>query len=125
MARRLELADHVYGYVACRPGHHHHLACSRCGRVEEIGEGYVRAGGRAPGSARPGFVIDDARLDFYGRCARACRGRRAQLSEACSDAAHATAPAGVSPAVGASVDSAPAASRSGRSAARRWGRAAR
>jgi Fur family ferric uptake transcriptional regulator len=68
VARRLERDGHVYGYVACRPGHHHHLACSSCGRVEEIGERLV-----APVADRVrselGFEIDDARLDFYGRCA--------------------------------------------------------
>ena len=68
VARRLEQDGHVYGYVACRPEHHHHLACDRCGRVEEIGEGYI-----APVADRVaadlGFTIDDARLDFYGLCA--------------------------------------------------------
>lgn len=72
VARRLEQDGHVYGYVACRPGHHHHLACSACGRVEEIGESYI-----APVAERVsrdlGFEIDDARLDFYGRCSR-CAG---------------------------------------------------
>ena len=72
VARRLERDGHVYGYVACRPEHHHHIACDRCGRVEEIDEGYI-----APVAERLsrdlGFQIDDARLDFYGRCAR-CSG---------------------------------------------------
>jgi Fur family ferric uptake transcriptional regulator len=71
VARRLELDGHVYAYVACLPEHHHHLACTRCGRVEEIDEAYVR-----PIAERlereMGFEIDDARLDFYGRCAT-CR----------------------------------------------------
>lgn len=68
VARRLEQAGHVYGYVVCQPEHHHHLACTSCGRVEEIGEGYI-----GPMAARiqreRGFQVDDARLDFYGRCA--------------------------------------------------------
>ncbi len=72
VARRLELPSHGSGYVACQPEHHHHLACSRCGRVEEIGESYV-----APVAQRvisdTGFIIDDARLDFYGRCASCAR----------------------------------------------------
>jgi Fur family ferric uptake transcriptional regulator len=71
VARRLEQAGHVYAYVACLPEHHHHLACTRCGRVEEIDEAYI-----APMARRLahdlGFEIDDARLDFYGRCS-ACR----------------------------------------------------
>jgi Fe2+ or Zn2+ uptake regulation protein len=69
VARRLELENHVYGYVACQPEHHHHLACSACGRVDEIGETYVRAVAERV-AADTGFQIDDARLDFYGRCAR-------------------------------------------------------
>ncbi|HET6820457.1 MAG TPA: Fur family transcriptional regulator [Candidatus Limnocylindria bacterium] len=73
VARRFELANHVYGYAACQPGHHHHLACSRCGRVEEIDEGYVLPVAERLASDT-GFVIDDARLDFYGRCA-ACATR--------------------------------------------------
>lgn len=72
VARRLELENHVYGYVACEPEHHHHLVCTACGRVEEIGEGYVRpVAGQV--AADTGFVIDDARLDFYGRCAGCAR----------------------------------------------------
>ena len=69
VARRLEQDGHVYGYVACRPEHHHHLACDRCGRVEEIGESYIRPVAERVASDL-GFTIDDARLDFYGRCAR-------------------------------------------------------
>ena len=72
VARRLERDGHVYGYVACRPEHHHHVACDRCGRVEEIGEGYIAEMAERL-SADLGFQIDDARLDFYGRCAR-CTG---------------------------------------------------
>ncbi|MGI8658445.1 MAG: Fur family transcriptional regulator [Candidatus Limnocylindria bacterium] len=72
VARRLEMDGHVSAYVACRTRHHHHLACGVCGRVEEIGEAYV-----APVADRVaadlGFEIDDARLDFYGTCAR-CAG---------------------------------------------------
>lgn len=69
VARRLEQDGHVYGYVACRPEHHHHLACDRCGRVEEIGEGYITPVAERL-AAEHGFQIDDARLDFYGLCAR-------------------------------------------------------
>jgi len=71
VARRLEQDGHVYGYVACRPEHHHHLACDRCGRVEEIGEQYIRPVAERV-AADLGFTIDDARMDFYGLCAE-CR----------------------------------------------------
>ena len=67
-ARRLEMPGHVYGYVLCQPEHHHHLACTSCGRVEDIGEAYI--GPMAERIRRErGFQVDDARLDFYGRCA--------------------------------------------------------
>lgn len=69
VARRLEQDGHVYAYVACRPEHHHHLACHRCGRVEEIDEGYIRPVADRLAAER-GFRIDDARLDFYGLCGR-------------------------------------------------------
>ena len=71
VARRLEQDGHVYGYVACRPEHHHHLACDRCGRVEEIEETYITPVADRV-AADLGFTIDDARLDFYGLCAT-CR----------------------------------------------------
>ena len=76
VARRLEQDGHVYGYVACRPEHHHHLACDRCGRVEEIEETYITPVADRV-AADLGFTIDDARLDFYGLCAtcRAAEGR--------------------------------------------------
>ena len=71
VARRLELEGHVYAYVACLPAHHHHIACTTCGRVEEIDEAYVTPIARRL-AREMGFEIDDARLDFYGRCAT-CR----------------------------------------------------
>jgi len=71
VARRLELDGHVYAYVACEPEHHHHLACTSCGRVEEIPESWVRPIA-ARATKRLGFEIDDARVDFYGRCST-CR----------------------------------------------------
>jgi Fur family ferric uptake transcriptional regulator len=75
VARRLEQDGHVYGYVACRPEHHHHLACDQCGRVEEIGEGYITPVAERLAAER-GFQIDDARLDFYGLCATCAEARR-------------------------------------------------
>jgi Fur family ferric uptake transcriptional regulator len=70
-ARRLERPGHVYAYVACDPQHHHHLVCTRCGRVEEIGEQFVQE--LSDGIARRyKFKIEDSTLDFYGLCAE-CR----------------------------------------------------
>jgi Fur family transcriptional regulator, ferric uptake regulator len=73
VARRLEQDGHVYAYIACRPGHHHHLACRACGRVEEIGERYVAPVAQRV-EAELGFQIDDARMDFYGLCANCAAG---------------------------------------------------
>lgn len=70
-ARRLERPGHVYAYVACEPRHHHHLVCTACGRVEEIGEQYVAELSKGIAGAHD-FQIEDSTLDFYGRCA-ACR----------------------------------------------------
>lgn len=79
LARRLERDGHVYAYVACRPAHHHHLACRVCGTVEEVGEELV-----AEISQRArrdlGFEIEDSRLDFYGVCRR-CAEDAAETAE--------------------------------------------
>ena len=69
LARRLEQDGHVYAYVACRPAHHHHLACRVCGTVEEVGEELVADISRRA-RRELGFEIEDARLDFYGVCRR-------------------------------------------------------
>jgi Fur family ferric uptake transcriptional regulator len=71
LARRLEQDGHVYAYVACRPAHHHHLACRVCGTVEEVGEELVADISRRA-RRELGFEIEDARLDFYGVC-RQCQ----------------------------------------------------
>ncbi len=68
LARRLERDGHVYAYVTCQPEHHHHLACTSCGRVEDVGESIIGPLIDRLGRDR-GFRVDDARLDFYGRCA--------------------------------------------------------
>jgi Fur family ferric uptake transcriptional regulator len=68
VARRLEQGGNGHRYVACAPSHHHHLACTRCGRVDEIDERYVGPVADQV-AAELGFRIDDARLDFYGVCA--------------------------------------------------------
>jgi Fur family transcriptional regulator, ferric uptake regulator len=84
-ARRLERPGHVYAYVACEPRHHHHLVCTECGRVQEIGERYVDELSRGIAGAHD-FVIEDSTLDFYGRCAecrRAAGQARAQVP--CAD----------------------------------------
>jgi Fur family ferric uptake transcriptional regulator len=87
LARRLERDGHVYAYVACRPSHHHHLACRVCGTVEEVGEELVAEISRRA-RRELGFEIEDARLDFYGVC-RQCLTDMAEAAE--SRAAEASA----------------------------------
>lgn len=73
VARRLELESHASAYVACRAAHHHHLVCTGCGGVEEIDETFVGPLASQVAGAT-GFVVDDARIDFYGRCRRCAAG---------------------------------------------------
>jgi Fe2+ or Zn2+ uptake regulation protein len=55
-------------YVRCEPGHHHHLVCLSCGRVEET----ELCGAPSPGELRRryGFEAQTHELDIYGTCER-------------------------------------------------------
>ena len=79
VARRFETESHASTYAACQPGHHHHLVCTACGAVEEIGESYI-----SPLAERvergTGFVVDEARIDLYGRCGGCAEDRAAALA---------------------------------------------
>jgi Fur family ferric uptake transcriptional regulator len=71
MARRFERGGHVSAYIGCDPEHHHHLACVRCQKVEDLDETILRPVLRGI-TERHGFAVEHERLDFYGLCA-ACR----------------------------------------------------
>jgi Fur family ferric uptake transcriptional regulator len=74
LAQRLERPGHVSAYVWCEPGHHHHLICTTCRTVEDLGEDAV--GPLVETIARQrGFRVDHATLDFYGEC-RTCAARK-------------------------------------------------
>ena len=76
LAQRLERPGHVSAYVWCEPGHHHHLICTTCRTVEDLGEESV--GPLVESIARQrGFRVDHATLDFYGEC-RSCSSRHAR-----------------------------------------------
>src|SRR3989440_12110042 len=76
LAQRLERPGHVSAYVWCEPGHHHHLICTTCRTVEDLGEDAV--GPLVETIARQrGFRVDHATLDFYGEC-RSCAARKAR-----------------------------------------------
>ncbi|HEX6329753.1 MAG TPA: Fur family transcriptional regulator [Actinomycetota bacterium] len=68
-------------------GHHHHLICSNCGRVEDVAmpKSFERALNRTiDGLAEDaGFATVSHRLDLFGRC-RNCVGRSAGAVEAVS-----------------------------------------
>lgn len=67
---RLDLGDGVARYELVREGghrHHHHLICTRCSEVVEIGECFTRE--LEEGVARRhGFRGVTHRLDFFGVC---------------------------------------------------------
>lgn len=76
VAQRLERPGHVSAYVWCEPGHHHHLICTTCRTVEDLGEAAVAPLAETIARER-GFRVDHATLDFYGEC-RSCASRKAR-----------------------------------------------
>ncbi len=62
-------------YRLCSAGHHHHLVCSDCGAVIEIGDCDIGAVERAL-AKRYRFRITQHALSFKGLCAACARGRR-------------------------------------------------
>jgi len=62
-------------YKVCEPGHHHHLICTRCGRVEEIPSCEVEDWASAV-ARRRGFAVTSHQADIYGVCAPCVRSRR-------------------------------------------------
>lgn len=63
---RVELAEEI-------SGHHHHLVCGTCGRVEDVPPSSTleRALGETARlvAARTGFMVNEHRLDLVGVCA--------------------------------------------------------
>ncbi len=68
---RIDLPDGEHAYVACQTQHHHHVVCTGCGRSTGVDDKELRAALGTIGRAT-GYVIDDHRLELYGRCP-ACR----------------------------------------------------
>ena len=58
-------------YRLCSDAHHHHLVCSECHRVVELGECGIE-GWLAEAAAREDFVPTGHRIEIVGVCA-ACR----------------------------------------------------
>ena len=55
-------------FIACEPGHHHHLVCVSCGSVEETE--LCAAPAVTEVRERHGFVVQRHDADLYGVCER-------------------------------------------------------
>ena len=64
---RIDLPNGEHAYVACEPLHHHHVVCSRGGRVAEIADEGLRAVVNEVGR-RTGYRVDEHRLELFGLC---------------------------------------------------------
>lgn len=56
------------GYKICEDGHHHHLICIRCNRVEEIVLKNTLLSQEKEIARQRGFQVLDHLLEFYGFC---------------------------------------------------------
>jgi Fe2+ or Zn2+ uptake regulation protein len=68
---RIEIGDGTRRYRVCDPGHHHHLICTNCHRIQEIDVCLPEAE-LTQAAERAGFAVDRHALELYGRCAN-CR----------------------------------------------------
>jgi Fur family transcriptional regulator, ferric uptake regulator len=72
-----------YELAEALTGHHHHVVCESCGKVEDLiaSPKLERALGEAARIAaeQQGYEITEHRLDLYGRC-EACRAKFATLT---------------------------------------------
>ena len=72
LAETVAHPGHEKQYLACSTDHHHHIICTRCGRVERLDECLIEPL-QALVEARTSFAVDDHTLEFQGRC-EICRG---------------------------------------------------
>lgn len=68
---RVLFEDGSMRYLVSRRGHHHHLVCTGCGRVEDLDQCAITDTMREL-SSRTGYELEGHWLELYGRCA-ACR----------------------------------------------------
>lgn len=64
---RIDLPSGTHAYVVCEPLHHHHVVCSRCGRVTDIADEGLRAVVLEV-ARRTGYRVDEHRLELFGLC---------------------------------------------------------
>jgi len=67
-AVRLLVGDDGPAYIRCHPGHHHHLVCVDCGRVDETD--LCAAPSTAEIRARHGFEVEHHEIELFGHCAQ-------------------------------------------------------
>lgn len=70
---RIELGDGTRRYRVCDRGHHHHLICTRCHRIQEV-DVCLPERELAEAAAEAGFDVERHALELYGQCAE-CRRR--------------------------------------------------
>ena len=68
---RVLLEDGSLHYRVSRRGHHHHLVCTDCGKVQDLDQCAIADIVRDVSSAS-GYEIEGHWLELYGRCAQ-CR----------------------------------------------------
>src|SRR3954463_15702145 len=76
LARRIEPAGGPARYELRVGDNHHHLVCRECGVVTDVDCAVGQAPCLTP-SAAAGFVVDEAEVVFWGRCA-ACQVARSR-----------------------------------------------
>jgi Fe2+ or Zn2+ uptake regulation protein len=78
LLERIDLPSGEHAYVACEPRHHHHVACSGCGRTVEVDDLGLRSVVDDI-AQRTGFAIEGHRLELYGRCP-GCQASEARMN---------------------------------------------
>lgn len=68
LTRRIEPAGHPALFEVRVGDNHHHLVCRDCGRIEDVDCAVGEAPCLKPSEAH-GFVLDEAEVTFWGRCA--------------------------------------------------------
>lgn len=67
LARRIEPAGHASRYETRVDDNHHHVICRSCGAIEDVDcvQGAMPC---LQPSARAGFTVDEAEVNFWGLC---------------------------------------------------------
>lgn len=71
---RIALGDGTHRYRLCGEGHHHHLVCTNCHRIQEV-DVCLPAQLLADAASAAGFAVERHSLELYGRCAECRRGQ--------------------------------------------------